>query len=564
MNLSSTLFAAFLLLPVPGGEPDPDWIPLFDGTSLDGWRPSDFAGRGAVELREGDLLLEAGQPMTGVTWDGEPPRDDYELEVCATRMSGNDFFCGLTFPVGDDAATLILGGWGGALVGLSCIDGEDASANGTTGYRHFARGERYRVRVRVTRREIRAWLGDEPIVQVAREGRRFGIREDIAACLPLGVASFMTRAAVHSIRLRNLSPVEPVVPADQDDREFPEPLRGLVLSEGPSFSRLDPDWIPPSKVVVWARGETWQERFRTVAGDVELVFAADREQVREACRDADAVIGTCSAEIVQAGERLRWIQVGSAGVERYLAIAPLMECDIVLTNGKRLAGVPIAEHAMALLLVLSRGLRSSIPLQDSGDWSGRSELVATAEPFELDGRTLLVLGLGGIGEEVARRAHAFGMRILATRRSGRHGPDFVERVGLPEEMLALAAEADVVVDCLPHTDESDRLLDRGFFAALKEGAILINVGRGRTVDTAALVAALESGRLRAAGLDVTDPEPLPSNHPLRRMRNVVITPHIASRSDAQTERRMWLFVENLRRFVEGEPLLNVVDKAAGY
>jgi phosphoglycerate dehydrogenase-like enzyme len=188
-----------------------------------------------------------------------------------------------------------------------------------------------------------------------------------------------------------------------------------------------------------------------------------------------------------------------------------------------------------------------------------------AQPMrEVGGRTLLVVGLGGIGTEVARRAHGLGMRAIATRNSSREGPAFVEKVGLPADLHAYAAEADVVVNAVPLTPATTGIFDRRFFAAMKPGGYFINVARGRSVVTDDLVAALREGRLAGAGLDVTEPEPLPAGHALWSMRNVVITPHVAAQSDREGERSMALVRENLRRYVAGERLYNVVDLARGY
>jgi phosphoglycerate dehydrogenase-like enzyme len=179
------------------------------------------------------------------------------------------------------------------------------------------------------------------------------------------------------------------------------------------------------------------------------------------------------------------------------------------------------------------------------------------------GKTMLVVGLGGIGTEVARRAAALDMRVIGTRRSSREGPEFVDYVGLSDELLELAAEADFIANTLPLTAETTGLLDEKFFNAAKRGAILLNVGRGRTVVTDDLVAALESGQIGGAGLDVTDPEPLPADHPLWQMDNVLITPHVAGRGGARVRHGI-LLKENLRRFAAGEALLNVVDPELGY
>jgi phosphoglycerate dehydrogenase-like enzyme len=184
--------------------------------------------------------------------------------------------------------------------------------------------------------------------------------------------------------------------------------------------------------------------------------------------------------------------------------------------------------------------------------------------WELQGRTMLVVGLGGIGTQVAKRAHGLGMRVIATRNSSRKGPNYVDYVGLSDELHKLAAEADVVVNSTPLTPATTGMFDKKFFAAMKPGSYFINVGRGKSVVTADLVEALNSGSIGGAGLDVQDPEPLPMDHPLWTARNVVITPHISASSDEQMK-RFWLLVrENLRRYVNGEKMLNVVDIKRGY
>jgi len=183
---------------------------------------------------------------------------------------------------------------------------------------------------------------------------------------------------------------------------------------------------------------------------------------------------------------------------------------------------------------------------------------------DLSGKTMLILGLGGIGTETARRASALGMRVIATRNSSREGPEFVEKVGLSDEMHEFAGEADFVVNALPLTDKTNGLIDHKFFNVLKPGAYYINVGRGKTTVTDDLVAALNDGTLAGAGLDVMDPEPLPSDHPLWVAKNAVITPHIAGRNSDAFKRTLIVAKENLRRYVLGDKLLSVVDVERGY
>jgi phosphoglycerate dehydrogenase-like enzyme len=335
------------------------------------------------------------------------------------------------------------------------------------------------------------------------------------------------------------------------------------LREGKSPTRNDPGWRPPRKVL-WR--DYWPERLpllSLVAPGVEIVPYESGEQALEDVADADAIIGTATPELLAAGSKLRWVQVGSAGVERYLAIPELGSGKVLLTNGQKLASPEIAEHVMALTRALARGLRQSVEAQLAMDWR-RSEVVSEASLQSLRGKTLLVVGLGGIGTEVARLASAAEMRVTGIRSSRRSGPPFVDQVGLTEDLADFAAEADVVVNCLPMTRGTTDIFDAALFQVMKPTSFFINVGRGGTVNTEALVSALSKGEIAGAGLDVTDPEPLPAGHPLWRAPNTIITPHYAAWSDVGRERRWLLYRDNLRRFVAGEPLLSVVDPERGY
>lgn len=180
---------------------------LFDGTSLDGWKATEFGGAGELALENGALVLELGNPLTGITWTGrELRREDYALSVRATKLAGHDFFCGLTFPIGAECASLILGGWGGTTCGLSCIDGRDASENETTSYRRFENDREVAIRIEVSSREVRAFLDGEPLFTVARAGKRFAVRGEVVASQPLGYCAFATRAALRAIEQAPLPP----------------------------------------------------------------------------------------------------------------------------------------------------------------------------------------------------------------------------------------------------------------------------------------------------------------------------------------------------------------------
>jgi phosphoglycerate dehydrogenase-like enzyme/glyoxylase-like metal-dependent hydrolase (beta-lactamase superfamily II) len=334
----------------------------------------------------------------------------------------------------------------------------------------------------------------------------------------------------------------------------------LGLVEGPSPSRADPGWSAPRKVVVVGAGEDEVRRLGRAVPGLVVVGTADVDDAEREVADADALIGACDASLLERAKKLRWVQVGSAGVERYVGLPAIAQRKVVLTNAQRLYGPEIADHAMGLVLSLLRGLPASRDEQRGERRWQRSD----GTRGELDGRVVLVAGLGGIGREIATRAAAFGARVIGTGSAPRPPSGCVERIEGPEKLLELAAIADVVFVCVPLTRATDRLCDSRFFAALKPGALLCNVARGRCVDSDALLAALESGRLAGAALDVTDPEPLPPDHPLWALPQVLITPHVAADSEGAETRRFLLDRENLRRFAAGERLLSVVDPAAGY
>ena len=336
----------------------------------------------------------------------------------------------------------------------------------------------------------------------------------------------------------------------------------LGLKESEVALRDRPGWTPPKKVVLMGADAAQLAAMQAAAPGVTVVAAADRAAAAREAADADALIGECVAEVIQAGPRLRWVQRMYAGVERCVAIPAFTERGIVLTNMQKVAGSVMAEHVMAFMFGLTRGFPAYLPAQAKGEWA--DEAVPESRMWEVKGRTMLVVGLGGIGTEVAKRAHALGMTVIATRNSGTDGPDYVAEVGLADKLLPFAGRADVIVSTLPLTPQTKGLMNRAFFDAAKRGALFINVGRGATVVTDDLLAALKDGRLGGAGLDVTDPEPLPADHPLWRAPNVIITPHVSASLEGNEVPRWLLARENLRRYVAGGKLLSEVDVRKGY
>lgn len=298
-------------------------------------------------------------------------------------------------------------------------------------------------------------------------------------------------------------------------------------------------------------------QLRAAAPGVQIVAPAE-DRVMAEVADADGVIGNITPEMIRAGKKLKWVQSSSAGVENYLT--PEMKASpITLTNCRIVQGPEVADHAFALLLALTRELHRIIPTKTKQEWTPRAY-----RPIELKGKTAVVIGVGGIGMQIVLRAHAFGMRVIAVDPRDIPYMPQIDKSVPPDALDSVLPEGDVVFVSAPYTRETHKMIGAKQFALMKSGAYFIAVSRGRIYDAPALVEALRIKRLAGAGLDVMDPEPLPKGHALWEAENVIITPHIAGRSDGENARYLALFAENLRRFASGLPLLNVVDKEKGY
>jgi D-2-hydroxyacid dehydrogenase (NADP+) len=292
------------------------------------------------------------------------------------------------------------------------------------------------------------------------------------------------------------------------------------------------------------------------------IVPVNKANVMQEIGDADAFIGNITPAEVRAGKNLKWVGVMSAGVENVLFMSggnELRNSDIVLTNNKIVQGPEIADHAMAMLLVLSRNLRKYIADDQQETWEGRR-----FEGIELSGKTAVVIGVGGIGMQIATRAWAFGMNVIGVDPEDKPFSPFLRKVVKPDQLDEVLPQADVVFISTPHTEKSHKMMGAHEFELLKPHSYFVAVSRGGIYDMGGLVKALDSKRLAGAGVDVTDPEPLPKGHALWKFNNVVITPHIAGRSDRDNERMVGTIKENIKRFVDGQPLINVVDKQKGY
>jgi phosphoglycerate dehydrogenase-like enzyme len=313
--------------------------------------------------------------------------------------------------------------------------------------------------------------------------------------------------------------------------------------------------ILPNAIHGSAIGADELAEFRKVAPTLNIVAPAASAADQEV-RDAHAIIGAASQAQIAAAKNLEWLQVPSAGVEQYLTPA-FKARSFRFTNGKIVQGPEIADHALALLLAHTRGLTRYMRQRD---WSGR-----TGVPLlELRGKHAIVIGAGGIGSQIAIRAHAFGMTVTGVDIEDKPLLPFFERIVRPERLDEFLPQADVVFMAVPHTPASEKMMGAKQFDLMRKSAYFIAVSRGKTYDNPALVRALQEGRLAGAGLDVTEVEPLDAGSPLWKMDNVVITPHIAGRSDGERARYIDLYKENLQRFAQGRSLRHEVDKDKGY
>lgn len=303
--------------------------------------------------------------------------------------------------------------------------------------------------------------------------------------------------------------------------------------------------------------QDWQ----SASSNVRVVNATP-ETLNQELADADGFIGEVKPNHIRIAKNLKWVQTMSAGVERVLHLSggsELRDSNIILTNNQIVQGPEIADHAMAMLLTLARGLPKYIGDRQAEKWEARPY-----NGIELNTKTAIVIGVGGIGNQIAIRAWAHGMKVIGVDPEDIPYSPFITKVVKPDQLDEVLPQADVVFISAPHTEKSHKMVGARQFEMMKPNSYFIAVSRGGLYDMPGLVKALDSKRLAGAGVDVTDPEPLPKGHPLWKFDNAIITPHVAGRSDLDRARMLGTIKENIRRFGEGKPLLNVVDKHKGY
>jgi phosphoglycerate dehydrogenase-like enzyme len=302
------------------------------------------------------------------------------------------------------------------------------------------------------------------------------------------------------------------------------------------------------------------DQLRSKFPDVDI-SRIDQDDVADAILTADAVVAQRVPEdALKNAKNLKWIHRGAAGVED-LITPTLKSSDIILTNSSGVHASNIAEHILAMMLAFARGIPWFVRRQEQHSWN-RENL---PDSFELTGQTLVLLGIGDIGQATAMRGKALGMETIGVRRNpDAPRPDGVDTVVSVERMHEALSRADHIANSMPFTQNTHGLVGAEEFKAVKRGAYYYTVGRGRTTDTSSLIAVLKDGTLAGAGLDVTDPEPLTEDSELWDMKNVLITAHTAGRTPHTWSRVFKIIETNLRRYNDGEPLVNVVDVEAGY
>ncbi len=298
-------------------------------------------------------------------------------------------------------------------------------------------------------------------------------------------------------------------------------------------------------------------KLRSMYPELRIKELAGREFVPAELADTDVFIGNPTNDMLAAMPRLRWIQLHSAGANAYIG-NPALRSDITVTNASGVFGVPGAEQALALMLALTREIHLHVKQQLGKVWRQNTHCL------EVQDSVVLVLGLGDIGTEIAKRAKGLGAYVIAIKRSPGGKPEFVDELMLTGQLEEALPRADYIVSSLPLTTETKGLLSAERIARMKTGAVFINVGRGATVEEEALVAALRSGKLGGAGLDVTAVEPLPQESPLWEMPNVILTSHSVNTSPRKAERRAELFSRNLGLWLAGRPVENQVNLTLGY
>jgi phosphoglycerate dehydrogenase-like enzyme len=312
--------------------------------------------------------------------------------------------------------------------------------------------------------------------------------------------------------------------------------------------------LPPQTATTRA----WAARVAEAVPALEVVLAETETEAVKALERAEAAFGALPPALVRRAGRLRWLQAPQIAPPAGYYSPELIAHPVVVTNFREIFNDHIAAHIMAFVLAFARGLHYYIPRQLRREW--KREPLDTGV-VHLPEATMLIVGVGGIGAETARLAAAFGIHVMGVDARRREAPPGVLKLDGPDALDSLLPLADFVVLTVPHTPETEGFMHRARFARMKRTAFFINIGRGMTTRLDDLVASLRAGEIAGAALDVFEQEPLPADHPLWTLPNVLLTPHSAGFGPYLDDRRLEILLDNARRFVAGQPLRNVVDKA---
>ena len=315
--------------------------------------------------------------------------------------------------------------------------------------------------------------------------------------------------------------------------------------------------LPPQSEIT--RG--WAAQLAAQVPEVRVVVAEDAATAAREIVDAEAAFGWLHRDLLAKATRLRWLQAPQAAPAAGYYYPELIAHPLAVTNFREIFNDHISAHIMAFVLAFARGLHVYIPQQLRHEWKKPAEDLGVVH---LPEATALIAGVGGIGAETARLCAAFGMTVLATDARRTEAPAGVAELHRPEALDELLPRADFVILTIPHTPATEGLMNRARFQRMKRSAFFINIGRGMTTKLDDLVAALRAGEIAGAALDVYEQEPLPAEHPLWGMPNVLLTPHMAGYGPYLNDRRFVIMVDNCRAFAAGGPLRNVVDKASWF
>ena len=305
----------------------------------------------------------------------------------------------------------------------------------------------------------------------------------------------------------------------------------------------------------------WASRLAGALPAISVVVAEDESHARRVVADADAAFGTIPPALLATAARLRWLQAPQAAPPAGYYYPELIAHPVVVTNFREIYNDHIGAHILAFVLAFARGLHHYVPLQLRREWK---PLPLDTGVIHLPEATALVVGVGGIGSEAARLLAAFGVRVMAVDARRREAPPGVVKLDGPEALDSLLPHADFVILTVPHTPATEGFMNRARFQQMKRSAFFINIGRGMTTRLGDLVDALRVGEIAGAALDVFEQEPLPADHPLWTLPNVLITPHTAGHGPYLDERRFEILIDNCRRFLGDRPLRNVVDKTSWF